>query len=115
MNANAQRAQNAGEVHELRATVTFLSAADVMERLGISSTTLWRWLRTGRFPKPRSTPGGHRRWSNVDLERWTAALPTERDCRDGETEGAPCVGDAHRCPERGAREPLLAESPRPVT
>ncbi len=124
MNANGQRAQKAGEVHERHATVTFLSAADVMRRFGISSTTLWRWLRTGRFPKPRYTPGGHRRWANADLERWAAALPTDRACFEGETAGAGrcmqdvealCAGNAHGCPGGGAPDPLVAESPRQVT
>lgn len=37
----------------------FLRKAEVLDLLGISAVTLWRWTRDGYFPRPvRLGPGG---------------------------------------------------------
>ena len=52
-----------------------LVAAQVMERLGIKSSTLGRWCAearagTGTFPLPFSELGKQRRWLASSIENW---------------------------------------------
>jgi len=54
--------------------VVYLSAAQVRSRIGASSTTLWRWIREGRFPRPKYTPGGRRVWPADAIAAWEAEL-----------------------------------------
>jgi predicted DNA-binding transcriptional regulator AlpA len=53
---------------------TFLPAAKVRERYGVSDMSLWRWLRDSdlAFPKPIYIRG-RRFWRLADLETWEAA------------------------------------------
>jgi prophage regulatory protein len=41
--------------------------------LGISDTTLWRWTRDGRFPKPIKLGPNTVGWLHDDLEAWLAS------------------------------------------
>lgn len=56
----------------------YLTAGQVIARERISETTLWRWVKAQRFPRPRYTPGGHRRFLLADVEAWEAQLPGAR-------------------------------------
>ena len=58
----------------LGSRVSFLSAPQVRARVGASSTTLWRWIRQGRFPRPKYTPGGRRVWPAEAITAWEAGL-----------------------------------------
>ncbi len=67
-------------------SVPYLSAAQVRSRIGASATTLWRWIREGRFPRPKYTPGGRRVWPADAIEAWEAGLaaaPTPMPQRPG--------------------------------
>lgn len=57
-----------------RADPQWLSLGDASRLLGVSTATVRRWADAGRL-KPFTTPGGHRRFSRVSLER---LLPADR-------------------------------------
>lgn len=44
------------------------SIAEVVERIGLSSALLRQWERRYGFPRPERTAGGHRLYSQTDLE-----------------------------------------------
>jgi predicted DNA-binding transcriptional regulator AlpA len=52
------------------AAPAYVDSRWICARLGISTTTLWRWQKAGTFLAPRYTPGGQRRWLAADLEAW---------------------------------------------
>jgi predicted DNA-binding transcriptional regulator AlpA len=41
----------------------------------LSSSTLWRMVRAGTFPKPRTISPGCIAWLNDEIEQWKADLP----------------------------------------
>lgn len=55
-------------------TPRIIRAAQVAERLGISRTTVWRWVQEGRLPQPtrygRNTTG----WREADINTWIARI-----------------------------------------
>jgi DNA-binding transcriptional MerR regulator len=50
-----------------------LSIADVSKRTGIATASLRAWERRYGFPVPHRTSGGHRRYTEDQVERLTAA------------------------------------------
>ena len=53
-----------------------LRQKDVCELVGLSRVTVWRYLKTGRFPKP-VWPGGagaFPRWRRSDVLAWIEGL-----------------------------------------
>lgn len=55
----------------------FLTLKQVCHRETISSATVWRWVREGRFPKPVSLGENTTRWRVSDLEAWESSLSEE--------------------------------------
>ena len=50
-----------------------LRVDEVLKRVGVSSrVTLWRWMRAGRFPKPRQVGPNVVRWSEREVREWMA-------------------------------------------
>ena len=47
----------------------------VEERLGITTSTLYRWMRGDGFPAPRRLGSRCVRWSEFEIEDWIAARP----------------------------------------
>lgn len=45
----------------------------VLERLGLSGTTIWRLERAGQFPKSIRLSPGAVAWKERDIEDWIAA------------------------------------------
>jgi prophage regulatory protein len=45
----------------------------LIQRLGISEATLWRWARTGRFPKPIQLGPNTVGWIEADVTAWIEA------------------------------------------
>lgn len=67
-----------------RTDPTWITLGDASRLLGVSTATVRRWADSGRL-KPFTTPGGHRRFSRVAIERM---LPADRMRRpDLETAG----------------------------
>lgn len=55
-----------------------LSVAEVAALLGISRSTLWRWISAGHFPSPLQvgpTVHGKRGWPSFMVESWLQARP----------------------------------------
>ena len=48
-------------------TGLYLSVAQVAERYGVSTDTVWRWSRNGDMPKPMKLSPGSTRWRLSDL------------------------------------------------
>ncbi|HHX90000.1 MAG TPA: AlpA family phage regulatory protein [Paracoccus sp.] len=45
----------------------FLSVDQVAERYGVSTDSIWRWKREGKFPAPVRVGSGITRWRLADL------------------------------------------------
>jgi prophage regulatory protein len=55
-------------------TTRLLSRREVMDRIGVSYSTLWSWMRNGKFPRSREV-GGKIAWIEAEVDRWIADLP----------------------------------------
>ena len=49
---------------------TYLDAKSVAERYDVSVRSVWRFVRDGRLPPPRTCFGTMRRWTLEELEAW---------------------------------------------
>jgi prophage regulatory protein len=49
---------------------TILRLPAVTARVGVSSTSIWRWYRAGRFPKPRRLGAGSVGWLASEVDEW---------------------------------------------
>lgn len=52
----------------------FLSVGEVVEKTGLSRTTIWRMRRVGSFPHPVRISQGRIGFRLSDLEAWNASL-----------------------------------------
>ena len=59
-----------------------LSKPEVLDRVGVTFPTLWKWMREGKFPRSREL-GGKAAWIEAEVEAWIAALPVRRLKGDG--------------------------------
>jgi predicted DNA-binding transcriptional regulator AlpA len=57
----------------------WLSARQVMDRYGISRTTLNAWLRDEGFPALAKYIGNRRRWRAADLDAWDVETAKPRE------------------------------------
>lgn len=53
-----------------------IGSRDVMDRISISYTTLWRLVKTNKIPAPRKV-GGLNRWLESDIEQYIAPAANE--------------------------------------
>ena len=69
-----------------------LRLRDVLQHVAASRTTLYRWVRLGQFPRPRSlTPTGSTvAWLSTEVEAWIISKPAT----DGGTFGGTFGNDA---------------------
>ncbi len=51
-----------------------LSRSAVAARYGVHPTTIYRWVRDGRFPPPIPVGPKILRWRRSDLDRWDRSL-----------------------------------------
>ena len=54
----------------------YLTVAQVAERFGVSTDTVWRWSRNGNLPKPVKLGAGSTRWRQSDLDKYEGQLET---------------------------------------
>ena len=47
-----------------------LRFSDLKEIIPVSRTTLWRWVRDGRFPSPLELGPNTRAWRESDVRSW---------------------------------------------
>lgn len=63
----------------------YLSTAQVLQNLGVSKQTLWRWVRVGKFPAPVKLSERRIAWRERDVRAWEASrapvpyAPTSRE------------------------------------
>jgi prophage regulatory protein len=57
----------------------YLSAADLAARYGVHITTIWRWAKSGRLPRPVRVTEWTTRWRKEDVDTWEAARLAEQD------------------------------------
>lgn len=48
---------------------------EVLKRVGISETTLYRWMKEGRFPQPVQLGPRAVAWPESDLREWQEGRP----------------------------------------
>ena len=61
------------------ASNSLLSIKELVSELGVSRSTLYRWLATGRGPKIIRLPNGDIRIRRSDLEEWLCTLEFSRE------------------------------------
>jgi len=61
-----------------QAPLRFLRLPEVLDRVGVSKSTLYAWIRAGLFPKPVPL-GTLSVWVESEIEDWMAARIEQRD------------------------------------
>jgi len=54
--------------------VRLLSKAEVLERVGVTFPTIWKWQQEGKFPRSREL-GGKVAWFEHEVTEWILARP----------------------------------------
>lgn len=62
-------------------TIHLMSARDLASELGISRSTAYKWLATGRGPKTLRLPNGDLRIRRTDFIEWLCKLETPQKGR----------------------------------
>jgi prophage regulatory protein len=60
----------------------FLRLRDVLDQTGLSRTTIYRWIKTGDFPrqvKPWSGPNAPSLWVRSEVDAWMQEKIQARD------------------------------------
>jgi predicted DNA-binding transcriptional regulator AlpA len=52
----------------------FVFKEEVLERIGVSFVSLWRWMADGKFPTAR-TVGGQSAWLASEIDDWMENCP----------------------------------------
>lgn len=52
-----------------------LALKQVLERVSLSKSSIYRKMKEGTFPRPVSLGGKTVRWVAVDIEEWVSRLP----------------------------------------
>lgn len=51
----------------------FYRLTTLKQRLGVSGSSIWLWVKQGSFPKPIKLSENCTAWNAADVERWSAA------------------------------------------
>lgn len=57
----------------------YVTTGQAAAAIGVSLSTLTRWVHKGWIKPALRTPGGHYRWDLADLRRQLDALPAEEE------------------------------------
>jgi predicted DNA-binding transcriptional regulator AlpA len=55
--------------------VRLLGKPEVLRVASVTFPTVWKWMRTGQFPRARIV-GGKSMWLSTEVDAWLAQLPT---------------------------------------
>ncbi|NOV17839.1 AlpA family phage regulatory protein [Ensifer adhaerens] len=66
---------NAPAIDHTRAD-RFLKLKDVMARTSLGSSTIYRRMKAGTFPKPKQLSEACVRWRESDIDKWMNDLPS---------------------------------------
>ena len=61
-----------------RSGVRVLRRKQILEMFGISNTTLWEWVRTGKFPAPIDLGPNTRAWLAEEVDAFLLQRAKER-------------------------------------
>jgi predicted DNA-binding transcriptional regulator AlpA len=61
-----------------------LNKKQVIDRVGVSFPTIWKWMRAGKFPRARTVGDLKSVWLESEVEAWMSALPVRRLKDDSE-------------------------------
>jgi|SRR5580692_12461881 prophage regulatory protein len=64
------------DVETIRPPLRLLSKKQVLDRVGVSFPTIWRWMLAGTFPRARAIGDLKSVWLESEVEAWINALPT---------------------------------------
>ncbi len=53
----------------------YIRLGQVLDLTGVSKTTVWRWVREGRFPKPFKLGLNCSAWRLDEVEQWLSSRP----------------------------------------
>lgn len=56
-----------------------LRLRDVLDRVGLSTATLYRRIKAGEFPAPMKLSAGIARWRESQVDRWIAEKISHAD------------------------------------
>jgi len=71
---DSNRSDDLAPVETSRSSHTkILRKPAVVERVGLSGTTIWRMVRDGRFPAPLQLSENAVGWKESDIEAWLAS------------------------------------------
>jgi prophage regulatory protein len=57
-------------------TAQFYRLSTLKQRLGVSGSTIWSWIKQGKFPRGIKISDNVTAWNAADVERWAAARIT---------------------------------------
>lgn len=52
--------------------------SEVLDLVGTTYVTIWKWMRAGKFPRSVVTCSGGVAWYSNEIEAWLASLPRQR-------------------------------------
>jgi len=58
-----------------RGNMKILNLKEVIEKIGLSTTTIWRLERKGEFPKRIKLSPNRRGWEDTQIQEWMATRP----------------------------------------
>ncbi|MBA3009729.1 MAG: AlpA family phage regulatory protein [Proteobacteria bacterium] len=50
--------------------MVYLSDKQIAKKFGVHRTTIWRWVKSGNFPKPLKLSVGCTRWPEKPVQDW---------------------------------------------
>lgn len=53
--------------------IEFIRTEELLKKLQVSRSTLWRWQHDGKFPKSRKLGPNSRGWFRSEVEEWMAS------------------------------------------
>lgn len=62
--------QCAKKLAEPRQVTRLIRLPDVMSRVGLGRSTIYRWMKEGKFPKPVQLGGHVVAWVEDEVEAW---------------------------------------------
>lgn len=56
--------------------IQFYRLKQLKQRLGVSGSSIWAWVKAGKFPKPIKLSENTTAWSAADIEIWAQSRIT---------------------------------------
>jgi prophage regulatory protein len=56
-------------------SLRFLSKKQVLEKIPVTAPTIWKWVREGKFPRPRALGPNKTVWIEAEVDAWMQAQP----------------------------------------